>query len=165
MGKPGLGAVVIKGPTFDLGEPASRGVQHSRSIITETKCRRGNAFKTVKTAVTQTFRDGRAWSKILKAKRLEEYLHKVKCMTDPGILSSRKRCVDMPTGNQCNIHPSVLPRPLDKCELFKMSKSGAPIPAFYQHTPGIQSLRPAPGVSAIQSEAPPMTADNLRQAW
>merc|ERR1712166_531254 len=135
-----LGPVVIKGPSFDLGEPASAGVQYSRNIISETRSRSGNAFKTVKSAVTKTFRDRKAWGKILAAKRLEEYLNQVKCMSDPGILSSRKRCVDIPTGNRCNIHPEVLPRPLDKCELFQMAKAGEHIPAFYR---GMSSILPS----------------------
>lgn len=161
--KGNLGPVVIKGPTFDLGEPASAGVQHSRSIISETRSRCGNAFKTVKTAVTKTFRDRRAWDKILAAKQLEDYLHSVKCMTDPGILSSRKRCVEMPTGNRCNINPAVLPRPLDKCELTQMALNGWPIPEFYHGVPG---LVPAPSYSNPLAGPPtPQAPGSLRQSW
>lgn len=43
-------------------------------------------------------------------------------MTDPKILDSRKRSVDMPWGSACHILPELLPRPLDKCELFQLEQ-------------------------------------------
>eukprot|EP00657_Telonema_sp_P-1_P003593 TRINITY_DN18532_c0_g1_i1.p1 TRINITY_DN18532_c0_g1~~TRINITY_DN18532_c0_g1_i1.p1 ORF type:complete len:188 (-),score=1.41 TRINITY_DN18532_c0_g1_i1:2-565(-) len=103
-----------------------------------------------RTAVTRTFRDGKAWGKILKSNQLEAYLHSVKCMTDPGILSSRKRCVDMPSGNRCNIPPQVLPRPLDKCELHMMALRGEPIP---------RSMMPPAPVTIAKFGAVPWAVD------
>jgi len=49
---------------------------------------------------------------------LERYIENNKIMTDPKILESRKKSVDKPWGAKCNIAPHLLPRPLDKCELF-----------------------------------------------
>jgi len=44
-------------------------------------------------------------------------------MTDPNILESRKKAVDKPSGSACNIPPYVLPRPLDKCELWDLEEA------------------------------------------
>lgn len=115
-------SVVLAGPKFELGEPATASIQYSRKIISETKNRKGNAFKTVKEAVRSTFINPRKWKKVLIQEELEQYLHDTKCMTDPKILDSRKRAVDKPFGNACNIPPHLLSRPLDKCELFDLEQ-------------------------------------------
>ena len=156
-------------------EPCSRGIQHSRSIISETRSRSGNAFKTVKTAVTKTFRNRKAWGKVVKDVQLEQYLHNIRCMTDPKILDSRKRCVEKPMGNKCHIPPSVLPRPLDKCELYDLVTTGAKVPSFYRHTPGLleiyeRSSKAAPPAYMAemlhaQEAARAAQPESLRQLW
>lgn len=121
-----MGPVVVSSVAgFDLGDPASRTVQHSRQIINEAKLRKGNAFKTVKAAVFDTFTNPKSWKKVVGHVELEQYLQMTKCMTDPKILDSRKRSVDYPSGAACNIDPMMLPRPLDKCELFKAAQADA----------------------------------------
>ena len=94
-------------------------------VCPQTKSRQGNAFRTVKTAVRDTFLKPRKWKKVLAHVELERYLENNKIMTDPKILESRKKSVPKPWGAKCNIAPHLLPRPLDKCELFDLEQEAA----------------------------------------
>lgn len=105
---------------FELGEPPSSNIRYSRQLLNQTRLRKGNAFRTVNRAVLNTFYSPRKWKKVLAQNELEAYIQTMKVFVDPKILDSRKRPCAKPGGIKSHIAPYLLPRPLDKCELYDL---------------------------------------------